>query len=166
MRFQDYGVILRIISFEETKFIITVLTRENGIYPGLTDTTSSVWTHIYGEWSSRTQTLGYWSWEEAYTKNVSDYKTLLSIQTVCSLLSQILPERHPYPALYDALANYFDIAQFPDLLFSILEETGYGFTGNMPDKTEQRVSLAFELLSKHFGFKPPHLLVGYECKRA
>jgi recombinational DNA repair protein (RecF pathway) len=151
LRFQDQGVVLRIIPFEEAKYIITVLTKQNGVYQGMTDQSIPVWTHIKGQWSSRTQTLGYWTWEEVSCPHYADYQMLLTLQTLSSLLCHVLPVRHPYPAIYEALLIYKDTTQFADLLFLILDEIGYGVSA--PSPVENKVKQALNLFEKHCGWK-------------
>jgi recombinational DNA repair protein (RecF pathway) len=153
LRFQDYGIVLRIIPFEEAKYIITVLTKQNGIYQGMTDQSIPIWTHMNGHWSSRTQTLGYWACEEVSCLQYTDYQMLLSLQTLSSLLCHVLPSRHPYSAIYEALLLYKDIAQFSDLLFLILEEIGYGVGIPSTADPKEKVQLALNLFTKHCGWK-------------
>lgn len=151
MRFQDHGIVLRIIPFEEAKYIITVLTKQNGVYQGMTNQSIPVWTQMNGHWSSRTQTLGYWAWEEVSCPQYTDYQMLLTLQTLSSLLCHVLPARHPYPMIYEALLCYKDVAQFGNLLFLILEEIGYGVAASLPG--EDRVQIALNLFGKHCGWK-------------
>ena len=153
MRFQDCGIVLRIIPFEEEKYIITVLTKQNGVYQGMTDQSLQVWTHINGHWSSRTQTLGYWTWEEISCPQHGEYQMLLTLQTLSGLLCHVLPLRHPYPAIYETLSLYKDTAQFADLLFLILEEIGYGMAGALPSDPKAKEKLALDLFKRHCGWR-------------
>ncbi|MEK7654631.1 MAG: hypothetical protein AAB323_00020 [Pseudomonadota bacterium] len=153
MRFQDCGIVLRIIPFEEEKYIITVLTAQNGVYQGMTNQSLPVWTHINGHWSSRTQTLGYWTWEEMSCPDYTDYQMLLTLQILSSLLCHVLPVRHPYPAIYEALSLYKETAQFSDLLCLILEEIGYGIAETLPSDPKAKEKLVLDLFTKHCGWR-------------
>lgn len=153
LRFQDYGIVLRIIPFEEAKYIITVLTKQNGVYQGVTDQSIPVWTHIHGHWISRTQKLGYWSWEEMACRHGDNHHMLLTLQTLSSLLCYVLPARHPYPSIYEGLINYRSETQFVDLLFLILQEVGYGVAIPEQEDRNEKIDFAFRLFEKHCGWK-------------
>lgn len=153
MRFQDCGIVLRIIPFEEAKYIITVLTKQNGVYQGMTHQSVPLWTQIDGHWSSRTQTLGYWAWEEVSCPHYVDYQMLLTLQILSSLLCHILPSRHPYALIYEVLVRYKNADQFADLLFLILDEIGYGVATALPIDPKEKENMALDLFAKHCGWR-------------
>jgi len=157
LRFQDFGIILRIIPFEEEKYITTVLTEKNGVYPGVTNRSIPVWTVIDGHWSSRTQKLGYWTCEEVSSALYGDYQMSLTLQVLSSLLCYVLPQRHPYPAIYRALTCYKDSSQFTDLLFLILDEIGYGVVDTLPEDNNKKLQFVLQMFEKHCGWKTDFL---------
>lgn len=156
LRFQDQGIVLRIIPFEEAKYIITVLTKQNGVYQGMANQFVPVWTHIDGHWSSRTQTLGYWTLEEVSCPHYTEYQMLLNLQILSNLLCHVLPSRHSYPLIYEALLLCKNASQFPNLLLLILKEIGYGVTGPLPTDFKEKESLALDLFAKHCGWRQNH----------
>ena len=153
LRFQDFGIILRIIPFEEEKYIITVLTKENGVYQGMTNKSLPVWTVIDGHWSSRTQTLGYWTYEEVSCPQYDDYRMLQTFQILSSLLCHVLPSHHPYPVIYEVLTHYKNTAQFVDLLVIILCEIGYGIPALLPEDEHEKLQFVLYMFEKECGWK-------------
>ena len=153
LRFQDFGIILRIIPFEEEKYIITVLTKENGVYQGMTNRSLPVWTVIEGKWSSRTQTLGDWVCEEISCPQYDDYQMLRTLQMISSLLCYVLPSRHPYPRIYGALMQYKNTIQFLDLLVLILCEIGDGQPTLLPGDDKEKLEFILNMFEKQCGWK-------------
>lgn len=159
VRFQDEGIILRIIPFGETKRIITVFTKNHGVYQGMSDFNFSALTMVQCRWSSRTQGLGYWQLEEIIqpkrteidAKNI--YLHQLIYQLLCDLLYHVLPPHHPYTLIFNNLSNYLNNHSTPDdfvvLLYLILHETGYGPNHVSPKNLNAAFQHVMELFEQH-----------------
>lgn len=147
MQWQDEGVILHTQGLGENKYIISLFTPQQGRSSGLLRPTkkSKAWMQcgnkVKARWGARLEShLGFWTLEplENHTAFLLDepgpLAALLSASALCHLS---LPERHPYPELYQCFEDFLLSLRTPEwastyVFFEIalLEYLGYGLELN------------------------------------
>ena len=113
MEWQDEGIILHTQSLGERKHVVSLFTQSHGRCAGVFGGTlkTRAWLQsgekMKARWGARLEThIGYWNFEplSANTAFLLDapgpLAALLSAVTLCQVT---LPERHPYPHLYERL---------------------------------------------------------------
>jgi len=157
MQWVDEGIILHTQPLGERKHVVSLFTEAHGRHAGVAycskKTTS--WIHCGGkvnaQWKARLETqLGAWTLEPLPNRiallldQAGPLSALMSAATLCHLA---LPERHPYPALYQKFMDFLEALTSPGwreayIFFelSLLEDLGYGLhleacavTGSMSD---------------------------------
>lgn len=146
MHWSDQAVILSVKKHGETSALVRVLAREHGVFGGVVRGGSSKANKgIYQPgnrvdcvWNARlSEQLGSLKAElrsavAAYIMN--DAGKLAALASACALIESALPERHPYPKLFDACASFLQILPenptwqqgYIRLELSILAESGFG----------------------------------------
>lgn len=141
MQWSDIGYVLHVHPFGEQQMIISVLTQEGGLQKGLLKK-SKMATHIGDAgrftWHARTQDqLGTISIEvekSLFATIYTDRQKLSALTSSCYMLKESLPERHPYPHLYNHMKTLCHMLKSGNdwqrhyCLFEIalLKELGFG----------------------------------------
>lgn len=145
MKWTDSGIILSTRPFGENSRILTLLTRHNGRHAGLIKIPKSrsrlnieAGTLVEATWNARlSEHLGQWTLETTAAmgaKLLPFPLPLTALSSACHLTDQCLPERHPYPHLYDLLQQLImDLFQASDWQISyvnyelaLLKDLGFG----------------------------------------
>lgn len=145
MKWTDSGIILSTRPFGENSRILTLLTRHNGRHAGLIKIPKSrsrlnveAGTFVEATWNARlSEHLGQWTLETTAAmgaKLLPFPLPLTALSSACHLTDQCLPERHPYPHLYDLLQQLImDLSQASDWQISyvnyelaLLKDLGFG----------------------------------------
>ena len=149
MHWSDSAIILAIRRHGETSAIVRVFARDHGVVAGVVRGAFSksqrgimqVGNCVAASWSARLpEQMGSFKFEaqRSFAAHAMQQEhTLAMLSSACSLLEQALPERHPYPALYDALLMFLENLSTGESQHSLwqdylrlellmLAETGYG----------------------------------------
>lgn len=106
--FQDQAIILNTKRYSENKLILDLLTSEKGRYKGISykskKNSFNLGAYVHIHWNARLEDqLGYAqveSLEDLSIPFLFDPLPLRIIILACQLLAGALPERHPYPMLF------------------------------------------------------------------
>lgn len=143
MEWQDEGIILHTQLLGERKQLVSLFTAEHGRHAGVLARSkkNTPWVHCGGHvkvrWNARLEShMGQWTFEPLSThtafllESSGPLAALVSAATLCHLA---LPERHPYPFLYEKLKTLLEELRAAEwrkayVFFerSLLEELGYG----------------------------------------
>ncbi len=145
MKWTDNGIILSTRLFGENSRILSLLTRQNGRHAGLIKIPKSrsrlnieAGTFVEATWNARlSEHLGQWTLETtaAMGAKLLPYRVpLTALSSACQLTDQCLPERNPYPHLYDLLHQLIeDLLYAPnwqisyvDYELALLKDLGFG----------------------------------------
>jgi DNA repair protein RecO (recombination protein O) len=145
MQILDFGIIVSKRLLEENSGIITVFTKEHGLYSGVAkNLTNSKGSNIYQignlvdfTWSARLPThVGTLKCElmKSYSAKILHDKTkLYFLSSILSIISASLKPHEKYPDLFDHVnsylanltQNYFSLLAYIKAEMSILSEVGY-----------------------------------------
>lgn len=144
MNFQDLGIIIAKRSLKENSSIITVFTKNHGLYSGLLREPKRNKGSVYQPgnyidffWQARLhEHLGYAKCEliKAYNAVIlTDKLKLYAFNSLTCLIKVAFHEREPHNNFFDVLFNYlaslvdndFSFKNYVDLELAILEEAGY-----------------------------------------
>jgi DNA repair protein RecO (recombination protein O) len=145
----DQGIVLGTRSFGEKDGIVHVLTHQHGCHAGIlknikskTNQSLQVGTLVSCQWKARlSEHMGTWSLEaeKSYLAHVLlDPRRLLALTVAAQLTYQLLPERHPYPRLFNVWKSFLNKISKEEgwsgayVLFEycLLQETGFGLKLN------------------------------------
>lgn len=117
---RDTGIIVSVKPHGEHGGIVSLLTAEHGRHAGFTHGVQSrskrgdfeLGTVVDTEWASRvSDSLGTYKLqaEKSYAVHVmDDPKKLLALQSLCALTHLTLPEREPYPGVFEASLAFLE----------------------------------------------------------
>ncbi len=145
MQITDYGIIVSKRLLEENSGIITVFTKENGLYSGVVkNLTNNKGSNIYQignlvdfTWSARLHThVGTLRCEliKSYSAKILFEKTkLYFLNSILSIIFSALKPHEKYPNLFDKIDSYLEkltqnsvsILEYIKLELAILSEVGY-----------------------------------------
>lgn len=162
MKWTDSGIILSTRAFGENSRILSLLTPHYGRHAGLIKIPKSrsrlnieAGTFVEATWNARlSEHLGQWTLETtaAMGARLLPYRVpLTALSSACHLTEQCLPERHPYPHLYDLLKQLIeDLLQAPDWEISyvnyelaLLKDLGFGLDLSACAATGQQDDLIY-----------------------
>lgn len=142
MKWTDDGIVISVRPFRERDQILTVLTKSHGRCAGLLRiqrVQQQPGNVVQAIWSARLpEHLGQWTLETERTPAafvMTDGKRLRCLTKICQLVETHLPERHPYPAIFEAVTHLIEelIENAPAwpkhfVLFKLLllQEVGFG----------------------------------------
>lgn len=149
VEWRDKAIILEATKFADNDAIVTVFSREHGIYKGICKGALSKRRRADIEcgniaqvhWNARLQEhLGKLHLQietGIVARVITDRLKLTTLGALCSLLKSSLPEHDPHPALYDAVEDFlqhmaeatepFDwLSHYIALEVRLLEELGFG----------------------------------------
>lgn len=141
MQWEDKGIILSMRRHGESSHLLSILTENHGRrvsmlrakpQPGL-----QIGSIVHCTWKGRSHDqLGYWSIEPvdlSCTLLLSQSERLNGLQYICHILDTLLPDSHPYPALFNESSQIIKDLRQPVWLAKIihfelrlLEEIGFG----------------------------------------
>jgi DNA repair protein RecO (recombination protein O) len=143
MHFKDIGIIIAKKHLKENSFIITVFTKDHGLYSGVAKEYSRRTRSIYQEgnivdffWKARLhEHIGIAKCEliKAYSGFLINNKTkLYAFNSVISLIKTIFQERESHTNFFTFLVKYlsgltqdFDFHKYIEFELALLSETGY-----------------------------------------
>jgi DNA repair protein RecO (recombination protein O) len=162
MKWTDQGIILSTRPYGENSRIVSLLTPAYGRHAGLikipkTRSTLSIesGTFVEATWNARlSEHLGQWSLETTAAMGarlLAIPMALTALSSACSLTDQCLPERNPYPHLYQHLKQLIeDLVQSPNSFTSyvnyelaLLKELGFGLDLSVCAATGQKHDLIY-----------------------
>lgn len=163
MQWQDRGIILSQRTWSDSHTIVSIFTQNQGRHLGLIRLSKQpsaksqlqVGNIVQAIWKSRlSEHLGRWQLEADSTiwvQLLKMPKRLAALSSACGLLDKGLPERHPYPALFEFFENFVkSLAQDPDwqrsyLKFELelLSTLGFGLTLDFCAVTKTRENLVY-----------------------
>ena len=165
MKWSDSGIVISTYAFGEKHLTVNVLTLNQGRHAGLwtpprktskSHSTMQIGTRIHASWQARLeQHLGTYTLEiteTPYIHFMSQPKNLAALNSACFLCATLLPERHPYPALYEGLGKLIESLKSPEntplkayieFEFLLLQELGFGFDLTSCAATGQRHDLVY-----------------------
>jgi DNA repair protein RecO (recombination protein O) len=116
MRFEDEGIIIRKRPFGEGGLIMTLLTRDHGVYKGLSRSAKKYrsflepGSHLIVIWNARlADHLGTWSIEPLFTPFaylMGQPVALQALNSACHLTDTVLPERDPQTSCFASFLNF------------------------------------------------------------
>ena len=149
MEWQDTGTIISVRKHGETSTIVDVLTEDHGRHAGIVRGGASrklapvlqPGTQVDVEWRARLEEhLGSYIIEPTQSRAtiLSDRLALSAMGSVCGLVNFAVPERMPFPSLYQATINMLDqmatggawLSDYALWEYAVLEELGYGLDLN------------------------------------
>lgn len=161
MKWADEGIVIAITPFSEDQARLSLLTRANGRQAGLFRLSKRQATLQLGDftsanWNARlTEHLGRFQIErlDSFAPRLfQDAWRLWLLQNACGLMA-ILPDRHPYPTLFEELLSFLqnlseatDHSAFTQMnLFEklILAELGFGIDLSICCVTETQENLTY-----------------------
>ena len=135
----EQAVVLASRPLGDRSWIITLLTREHGKLAGVFQKKQppQTGTIVAARWQARlAEQLGRLYLEETDpfpVRYLDDRQRLACLSSLYALLDDFLPERQPYPDLYDCVFRFFDTLDSTDYLKAyillecdLLRETGFG----------------------------------------
>ncbi|MDX1949241.1 MAG: DNA repair protein RecO [Rickettsiales bacterium] len=156
MKIEDKGFILSAQKFGENSLIIKILSQENGIIHGIFRASSKNKNHILQgnqicfTWNARLQEhLGNISIsvEKSYgTICYNNYQKILSINSLCSLILELFPEREKIENIHKLMQEYLSyiesesifenwLEKYILLKLELLKNSGFGFDFNRCSET-------------------------------
>jgi DNA repair protein RecO (recombination protein O) len=145
MEWRDEGIILAARPHGESAAIVTLLTREHGSHAGLVRGgagrrqrgTYQPGNEVSALWRARlADHLGTFTCELTQPRTarlLNDAERLAAVSAACALLQASLPERLPYPRLFEGLCELLDALEREDWQvryvlweLSLLAELGFG----------------------------------------
>lgn len=146
MRWNDQAIILSVRKHGETSAVVRVLARAHGVFGGVIKGASGKAQRgilqpgnvVNAAWNARlSEHLGMFKCEllEAHAAHLmSDAAKLAALSSACALVESALPERHPYPKLYEGLRELLDALRSGDewplayvrFELQLLAESGFG----------------------------------------
>jgi DNA repair protein RecO (recombination protein O) len=148
MHFRDIGIIISKKPLKENAYIVSVFTKDNGLYSGVVSNISKKSRHIYMEgnlvdffWKARlVDHLGMVKCEliKSYSGFlITDKLKLYAFNSIISIIKIAFCEREPHNNLFPILEQYlnkttqkFNFRDYVNLELAILLETGYGLSLN------------------------------------
>jgi DNA repair protein RecO (recombination protein O) len=154
----DHGILLEARKHGESRLILTVLTQHNGLCKGVVRKSKSTFyepgTLLKLQWQARlSEHMGMFTMTDSIKSIASeiydDYLSLMILKSLTSLLALALPERHPYPEVYEGTRHLIDGLATPESMATymlweknLLSSLGFGLdlskcgaTGTMDDLT-------------------------------
>lgn len=146
MQWSDESIVLSARRHGETSALVRVLTREHGVFAGIAKGAQSKSSRglyqpgnlVSAAWQARlAEHLGLFRCEmkQAVAAQVmDDALKLAALSSVCALIETALPERHPYPRLYEGFRAFLAtlchtenwLEDYIKLELSLLAESGFG----------------------------------------
>lgn len=146
MQWSDDAILLSTRKIGESSVIARIFTRDNGVCAGMIrgahgkkmrgiiqpgNTLKVVWQ------ARLTEQLGTLSCEMHTARAalmLNDSQKLLALQTICHIIENTFPERHPYPRFYQYFTDFLDMLidarnwhkEYVLLELAILAQTGFG----------------------------------------
>lgn len=108
MRFTDEGIVIETHPLVENRFLVKIFTKENGSVKGVTPKKVDIGQRVFFDYSSKSsEQLGFIKINQnivlLFAFSLSPF-----VASTCHLLTQFLPEHHPYPELYNDVLQLFD----------------------------------------------------------
>ncbi len=145
MEWNDQGIVLSARRHGETSAIVTLLTLANGVHSGLVRGGASAkasgalqpGNKVSATWRARlAEHLGAYKCEltRAFAAPLlDDPPRLAALSSACAVAEAALPERHPYPAIYEGLSRLLEALEgdaWPALYvrweLALLGDVGFG----------------------------------------
>lgn len=144
MNWEDKGIVLSVKPWSESCLLTTLITEHHGLFKGILRKTKSLnhlqpGTFVLARWKARlSDHLGTYSIEIEdipFVRLFSFPERILFLKLVSTMLNILLPERHPYPILWDEVSNQFAKLHHPsfDVYYEylhfemlLLSELGFG----------------------------------------
>lgn len=158
MHWSDNAIILSVRRHGETSAIIRVLAQQHGVVAGVVRGAYSKTNRgmvqlgnlVSAGWSARlSEHIGSFKLEPLKSHAaliMQDEQKLAMLTSACALLEQVLPERHPYPKLYDHCLKLLDELSWRSYIhfeMLILAETGFGLDISACAATGRRDDLIY-----------------------
>lgn len=146
MHWGDNAIILSVRKHGETSAVVRMLAREHGVYAGVVKGVTSksnrgifqLGNVVDAKWSARlSEHLGMFKTElvtphAAHVMN--DAAKLSALTSACAMVELSLPERHPYPRLYELFLQFLVdmhdndhwLEDYVSLELDLLAEAGFG----------------------------------------
>ncbi len=121
MQWHDKGIILSSRPYNESYYLASLLTLDHGRHVGMMRSRKKPLFSaqlqpgnlVHAVWSARlSESLGFWRLENEkmnWFHLVKSPKKLAALSCLCTLLDRALPERHPYPHLYQSVLKVLQI---------------------------------------------------------
>jgi DNA repair protein RecO (recombination protein O) len=128
MNIEDEGIIINVSHYSETSAIVNILTRNHGRMSGLLKGAFKKkagliqpGNHISFSWRAKSESnLGSLYFVDLIKNHfvmfMNDILRLYALQSACSLCNLTLPEKHPYPAVFDGLTSLLDSLDIDDYM--------------------------------------------------
>ena len=145
MHWADTAILLSIRKHGENSAVIHAFTEQHGVHAGVVKGIHSKTMRgcaqpgnvVEAQWNARLpEQLGLYKLELKHATAalaMQDAQALMLLSSACSLLDMALPERHPYPKLYQQFHGFVlqlvegaPLAEYVRLELALLAETGFG----------------------------------------
>jgi DNA repair protein RecO (recombination protein O) len=163
MNWQDSGIIVSLRPFSENAKLVTIFTPEHGRHAGLVSVSKSSKNrqmlqpghHVEVSWNARlAEHLGRWKVEVTSApaaRIMHRPAPLVALGACCHMIDRLLPERNPYPDLYEEFkALIQQLTEGEDWLsayvrfeLDLLEHTGFGLDLRCCAATGEQDNLAY-----------------------
>lgn len=162
MQWVDEGIIVATASHGESRTILTVLTKNHGLTKGIVRKSKStkinnlqIGTHLKLQWQARlAEHMGLFSMvdplDSIAADIIDDYLSLLILQSAAAVVASTLPERHPYPHLFEKTKGLLKeilageaVAAYVFWELNLLSELGFGLNLSKCGATGQLDDLAY-----------------------
>ncbi|MDB1135423.1 DNA repair protein RecO [Candidatus Anaplasma sp. TIGMIC] len=121
MQWQDHGMVVNMSPYGDTRVILSVFTRNHGLYNGLIRRCSKKQSLQIGDrisvtWRARlVNNLGYFSSYEVLSSSFYSYfqdrSKLLCLSSITATIYKSIPTNYAHPSLYDYLVEFADAAE-------------------------------------------------------
>ena len=108
MKWEDEGIVVYKKAVSEKGSLLGVLSHQHGFWKGwIRGSLPQLGEHVHASWSARTEDqLGSWKIEVVGLPSALQApERLVALSSLCQLCQQ-LPERHAYPAVFDAIQAF------------------------------------------------------------
>lgn len=152
MQWEDEGIVIYKKPIQEKGYRVDILTKENGRWSGWHKSKNipQVGETVHCTWSSRLEdSLGFWKLEKIGSPIMfHPHQRLLAIHNMCQLCSKYLPERHAYPALYEASQHITStednwMANYVHFELTFLQEMGFRLSLTQCAVTKETSNLTY-----------------------
>jgi DNA repair protein RecO (recombination protein O) len=146
MKIEDKGIILEITKYSERDVIVTIFSKDHGLYSGIFKNSHSKTNagkvnpsnNVDFTWSARlAEHLGTFTLEvnkSIYPYIFQDNAKLIAVRAILTIIKYAIPERSPEPELYWLLEELLDkicykenwITDYIDFEIELLAHLGYG----------------------------------------
>ncbi len=139
------GIVVGAKDYGEKSALVYIFTDTHGLSAGIlcngqagqNRSLIQIGNRVNADWNARlAEHLGMWKLEliqQILSFTVSNQKKLMTLEVSSQLLYQLLPERHPYEALYESFLLFLDSLRRDDFLeeyirfeLAFLKEMGFG----------------------------------------